>query len=261
MISSRTDPAPSAADGSATLRFLQDALGADPTLSGAIYKQDPVTSAYAISSWFGVETELVDRVRESLVFPVGQEGGLIGCVADTRRAAYDPECEARKCWVLERSSLPVGSAYLVPVLAGDSVPAVVTMVSKSPDDFSDDKRALIDLLADFAGRVIEAEATIRNSVRGIEMNVRGISVDWADILGTLEPKKSDTARDHLRKLSRREWEVVQNLQSGRRTATIARELGISENTVRNHVKSISRKLAVRSQNELRELVGQLRLDP
>jgi DNA-binding CsgD family transcriptional regulator len=255
----RTEDAQSPVDGSTTLRFLSDALGAEPTLSGAIYTRDPATSRYAITTWFGVDDDLVERVRLDLVFPAGEAGGLIGQVAGSGRAAYTPECESRKCWVLERSELPIGSAYLVPVVSNDVVSAVVTMVSKSPEDFSDERRALIDSLADFAGRIIGAESTIRSSVRGIEMNLRGVSADWAGILGTLEARTSDPARDHLRRLSRREWQVVECLQAGRRTATIARELGISENTVRNHVKSISRKLAVRSQNELRELIGQLRL--
>jgi len=56
----------------------------------------------------------------------------------------------------------------------------------------------------------------------------------------------------LKSLSPREREVLIHLVSGDRVATIARELFISENTVRNHLKSIFGKLEVRSQVELLE---------
>jgi DNA-binding NarL/FixJ family response regulator len=59
-------------------------------------------------------------------------------------------------------------------------------------------------------------------------------------------------------VSPREWEVLERLRTGLRVSTIARELEISPNTVRNHLKSIYRKLGVRSQTELLE---QLRADP
>ena len=46
--------------------------------------------------------------------------------------------------------------------------------------------------------------------------------------------------------------ALERLRTGLRVATIARELTISPNTVRNHLKSIYRKLGVRSQTELLE---------
>jgi DNA-binding CsgD family transcriptional regulator len=51
-------------------------------------------------------------------------------------------------------------------------------------------------------------------------------------------------------LTPREREVLVQLVAGDRVASIARELEISQNTVRNHLKSIFRKLSVRSQVEL-----------
>jgi len=56
----------------------------------------------------------------------------------------------------------------------------------------------------------------------------------------------------LRLLSTREWEILRKLLSNQRVATISRALFISPNTVRNHLKSIFRKLEVHSQIELLE---------
>jgi len=52
-------------------------------------------------------------------------------------------------------------------------------------------------------------------------------------------------------LSPREWDVAQGLASGRRAPAVAASLGISVHTVRNHLKSVFRKLNVSTQAELR----------
>jgi DNA-binding CsgD family transcriptional regulator len=54
----------------------------------------------------------------------------------------------------------------------------------------------------------------------------------------------------LAALTPREHEVLQLLLGGRRVASIARRLYVSEHTVRNHLKSIFRKLHAHSQSEL-----------
>jgi DNA-binding CsgD family transcriptional regulator len=58
----------------------------------------------------------------------------------------------------------------------------------------------------------------------------------------------------LKRLSPREREVLEHLLRGHRVSSIARELGVSEHTVRNHLKSMFRKLAVHSQADLVRLV-------
>jgi two-component system response regulator FixJ len=54
----------------------------------------------------------------------------------------------------------------------------------------------------------------------------------------------------IQKLSARERDIVKQLSAGQRVAEIATSLEISPNTVRNHLKSIFRKLGVSSQVEL-----------
>ena len=53
-----------------------------------------------------------------------------------------------------------------------------------------------------------------------------------------------------RPLSRREQEVVRLLLRGDRVPSIARQLWLTQSTIRNHLYSVFRKLGVRSQQEL-----------
>ena len=66
--------------------------------------------------------------------------------------------------------------------------------------------------------------------------------------------------DHplLNELSEREREVLAHLMAGSRVANIAKQLVISPNTVRNHLKAIYRKVDVSSQNALIERVRGLK---
>ncbi|MNI60820.1 Transcriptional regulatory protein DegU [compost metagenome] len=50
-------------------------------------------------------------------------------------------------------------------------------------------------------------------------------------------------------LAARELEVLQLLAAGQRNRTIATDLGISENTVKFHLRNLFRKLDVRSRTE------------
>ena len=59
----------------------------------------------------------------------------------------------------------------------------------------------------------------------------------------------------VQRLSAREREIVEHLSSGRRVPEIATTLTISPNTVRNHLKSVFRKLGVSSQVELLSLLA------
>jgi DNA-binding CsgD family transcriptional regulator len=54
----------------------------------------------------------------------------------------------------------------------------------------------------------------------------------------------------LRGLSRRQSEILRRLTRGERVPTIARELFVSQSTVRNHLSAIYRKVGVHSQSEL-----------
>jgi DNA-binding NarL/FixJ family response regulator len=67
---------------------------------------------------------------------------------------------------------------------------------------------------------------------------------------------SPNLEEALRVLSPREQEILRRLCARERVPTIARSLYISPHTVRNHLKSIFRKLGVNSQIELLARIGQ-----
>ena len=64
------------------------------------------------------------------------------------------------------------------------------------------------------------------------------------------PAEPTHSHPDLDLLSRRERDVVTHLLQGHRVVSIAELLDVSEHTVRNHLKSIFRKLGVHSQAEL-----------
>jgi PAS domain S-box-containing protein len=68
--------------------------------------------------------------------------------------------------------------------------------------------------------------------------------------------------DHpvLVELSEREHEILEHLMQGSRVPAISKDLFISPNTVRNHLKAIYRKVEVSSQSELIEFVRSLGRD-
>jgi PAS domain S-box-containing protein len=62
----------------------------------------------------------------------------------------------------------------------------------------------------------------------------------------------------LKALTRREWAVASRIGRGDRTSLVAKDLGISTNTVRNHLKAIFRKTGIGSQVALVERFKQWR---
>ncbi len=66
---------------------------------------------------------------------------------------------------------------------------------------------------------------------------------------------------HVRRLTRREYEVLQRVLVGDDVAAIGTVLFISPHTVRNHLKAIYRKLDVRSRVELVVRFGALKHEP
>ena len=88
----------------------------------------------------------------------------------------------------------------------------------------------------------------------LELRLRRIGAE-AKAAGLLDnliavPTTIDVSKMHL--LTTRQWEIVTLLLRGKRVPTIARELYVSQSTVRNHLSVIFRKFGVHSQPELLE---------
>ena len=75
-------------------------------------------------------------------------------------------------------------------------------------------------------------------------NVRGATVQHEG--------ETTNPHDQVNPLSPRERQIVELLASGARVVTVAQRLQLSPHTVRNHLKSVFRKLNLRGQHELFE---------
>lgn len=98
----------------------------------------------------------------------------------------------------------------------------------------------------------QARTTLDPRRRELEDAFRHIAEELGRIgIGTpTSAPQSVPAHPDLDLLSRRERDVVIQLLQGHRVVSIAELLDVSEHTVRNHLKSIFRKLGVHSQAEL-----------
>ena len=88
--------------------------------------------------------------------------------------------------------------------------------------------------------------------RELEAHMRRIAGELAaaGVLTALTLTPAATALPAMAGLSARELEIATRLLSGERVPLIAKEMFISQSTVRNHLTSVYRKLGVRSQQEL-----------
>jgi len=94
---------------------------------------------------------------------------------------------------------------------------------------------------------------IQERLRRFEAAFQRIALELEELgIGTgLLPKRSAAAElPDLHRLTRRELEVLRSFLSGNEINAVAEHLQIAVHTVRNHLKSIFRKLGVRSQTEL-----------
>ena len=95
--------------------------------------------------------------------------------------------------------------------------------------------------------------TVRSSLERIALELQTIGLSSEMIAPPVAP----LTHPDLASLTEREREVLVHLVAGQRVPAIAAELHISQHTVRNHLKSIYRKLGVGNQSELIERVRNL----
>jgi PAS domain S-box-containing protein len=109
-------------------------------------------------------------------------------------------------------------------------------------------RKLLEFQAD--RRSIEHSGSVERPSGRRRDEESGIHRFGAVGFGRVLPAERDASVPGLERLSRREYEVVKLLLHGDRVPVIARQLFVSQSTVRNHLSSVFRKLRVRSQQEL-----------
>ena len=96
-------------------------------------------------------------------------------------------------------------------------------------------------------------------VRDLEFRLRRIAAEVRAAGLTLFPAAASDSRDLnlLAELSPRQHEILQRLVAGQRTPAIARDLFLSQNTVRNHLSAIFRRFGVHSQSQLLDRLSSL----
>ena len=138
---------------------------------------------------------------------------------------------------LERAKLTEASGYVVKPFRDRELHATLQMALQRAESEQSAERQL--------QRVAKALGPLRGSSIAVEADGR---VTWTpmDSPGVA----SETNRKAVESLTRRERGVFDSLVGGRELDEVAEEMGISRHTVRNHLKSVFRKLDVHSQLEL-----------
>jgi DNA-binding CsgD family transcriptional regulator len=195
----------------------------------------------------------------ALRFRLSDESSLVARASNSAEPLYVADCRSGEHWI---DGYRVSSVYLVPV-GGESPCDVVALLSHELDGFEEGERALASALVGYLARVQSGSgADVR--VRHLEAGLRRLSAEISALgVGASERGGAYPSGllERLRLVSPREWEVLDRLRTGLRVSTISRELEISANTVRNHLKSIYRKLGVSSQAELLERLRGTSLRP
>ncbi|WIB64916.1 LuxR C-terminal-related transcriptional regulator [Curtobacterium sp. MCBD17_040] len=124
----------------------------------------------------------------------------------------------------------------------------------------DGRNLLVDIRDDGAGTLTEHDDVLRPIAERVTALDGRFAVSstagWGSELSVvlpLDPPAEPEPLDAVVALSRREREVLRLVASGARNRSIARELGISENTVKFHVSNLLRKAGAANRAELAAL--------
>jgi DNA-binding CsgD family transcriptional regulator len=196
-----------------------------------VFHFDNETRLFRSSEHSGLERAEIAR---QLSFRMGDEQGVVGLVAARAAALYVANVDADPRWTPLDSGIQ--SAYFTPITCEAQVLGVFVLLGRANGSLDAAHRALADL---FARERAKLWLVARRATDG-------------------DPDAEASGAQHsldMSGLSQRERDVVNALCRGLRLTDIARVLGISNHTARNHLKHVFRKLGVHSQVELLSTIG------
>ncbi|MFQ5699497.1 MAG: LuxR C-terminal-related transcriptional regulator [Myxococcota bacterium] len=166
--------------------------------------------------------------------------GISDCFNDARWpfAAQEPE---------------VRSAYILPLRFQESTLGVMVLGHPSLDGLKDGELTFARSLAAGVTGILVASLEFTSLVETLEERVRDASLHLRELVAWAGRPQNTLSADltaRVGSLSEREREVLSAFLGGDSPDAIAGSLFISPHTVRNHMKSMFRKLGVHSRSEL-----------
>jgi len=154
--------------------------------------------------------------------------------------------------------------------AGDESSVALPVVMRSTSSRSTTVTFLLTALAGSSTRgfIITEDPRHADDARAARLSVLerhlwniAAEVDASGILEFVGLGPSPVRFPQLRTLTTRQWEILSGLLRGERVPTIAKELLISESTVRNHLSVIFERFGVHSQPQLLALLSRTDSSP
>ena len=194
---------------------------------------------------------LRDHVRKALELGGCQVVGVAATADDAVRLALDLKPDVA---LLDIHMPGNGISAARRISEGEPSTAVVMLTQSADDDDLFDS-----LRAGAAGYLLKAmePATLADKLRGVLAGeaamppklVARVLEDFREPARRLSRRPSAASR-----LSSREWEVMELLRSGKSTEEVAKQLYLSPTTIRVHVSSVLRKLAVKDRESAFKLL-------
>jgi PAS domain S-box-containing protein len=167
------------------------------------------------------------------------------------RMLFPPEIQAqtrREVAATERGDI---RARLSIMMRKDSTTFPILIIPQTFEDAAGKHAGIVSLVVDL-GTIETAKHVGGTPPRTLTGRLEQISweLQSLSLAAAVSSDAMPLSHPDLRELSSRESEILSLLASGDRSTAIAKQLHISPHTVRNHLKSIFRKLGVKNQGEL-----------
>jgi len=122
---------------------------------GCYYGYDEITGHLNLVYDVGLPGDMASRHSEVSMFVKGEERGIVGLVAQTKKPVYVPDVQADPRWIAVDIVPHIRSCYLLPFYHGEKLFGVFILLSEHVDGFSREKRVLADTLASYISTAME----------------------------------------------------------------------------------------------------------